>query len=111
LKKSLGVRRNGAKKQPAQQAGTAEVLPFAQRLTGSMEPGRESVSIAFGNTKASKRIGIPIGDFLSAPSGKTIPLNNLQKIRGYAVWLTMPEPGRGWMCSHQGYFLALNLLF
>jgi hypothetical protein len=78
---------------------------------GFMKPGRESISIALINTRASKRIGNPFGGFLSAPSGKTIPLNNLQKVRGYAVLLTMPEPGRGWMCAHQGYFLALNPLF
>jgi hypothetical protein len=58
---------------------------------GFMKPGRESISIALINTRASKRIGNPFGGFLSAPSGKTIPLNNLQKVRGYAVLLTMPE--------------------
>jgi hypothetical protein len=60
-----------------------------------MEPGRERVSIALGNTKASKRIGSPFGCFLSAPSGKTVPLYNLQKVRGYGVWLTMAGSGRG----------------
>ena len=47
LVKSLPIRRSKAKKQPDQQAKALVVVPIAQTLPGSVEPGRENISMVF----------------------------------------------------------------